>query len=165
MKRRLIVMRHAKSSWAEPGISDHARPLNGRGREAAPKVAHRLIEIGWQPEIVLSSDAMRTRETVDLMSMEFSEDVERQFLPELYLSGIREVVSVVSHIPSTTETVMVVGHNPGWEYVVQHLSGEEIVMKTGTAALLQTTAESWSEAIRLAGGWSVLDVIYPRELD
>ncbi|MFC1757618.1 histidine phosphatase family protein [Planctomycetota bacterium] len=165
MKRRLIVMRHAKSSWAEPGVPDHDRPLNGRGRESAPKVAKKLIEIEWQPEFVLSSDATRTRETFGLMSEEFSDDVDFQFLPELYLSGIREVVSHVSNVSIEVQTAMVLGHNPGWEYVVQHLSGEGVVMKTGAAALLELDADDWNEAMRSAGTWKLVDVIYPRELN
>ncbi len=63
MTRRLIVMRHAKSSWKHAGLTDHQRPLNKRGRKDAPRVARALIERGWTPRRVLSSDAARTRET------------------------------------------------------------------------------------------------------
>ena len=145
-------------------MPDHERPLNGRGRESAPIVARKLVEVEWQPELVLSSDAARTRETFGLMSEEFAAGVDFHFLPELYLSGIREVVSHVCEVDASIRTMMVLGHNPGWEYVVQHLSGEEVVMKTATAALLEMDAEDWNEAIRSAGSWKLLDVIYPRDL-
>ena len=77
MKRRLIVMRHAKSSWKDPGQTDHERPLNGRGRRSAPLVAARLAELGWAPTRVHSSDAARTVETWRGMeeTMWYSENV------------------------------------------------------------------------------------------
>ena len=164
MNRRLIVMRHAKSSWAEPGMPDHARPLNDRGIRDAPNVARKLCEIGWSPEIVLSSDARRTRQTFSLMSDELP-GVECHFSNELYLSSIREVVAQVATVPVEKQSVMVLGHNPGWEHVVQYLCGEEVVMKTATAALLTLQSESWNDAMRCAGSWELLDVIYPREID
>jgi phosphohistidine phosphatase len=164
MKRRLIEMRHAKSSWANSGMTDHERPLNDRGRRDAVRMGERLTKIGWCPDLVLSSDSNRTRETFSLMSDSFK-GVECQFRSDLYHAGVREVVSFVREIPSGPSTIMLLGHNPGWEHVVQHLSGEEVTMKTATAALLEIEADDWNEAIRMAGGWKLLDVIYPRELD
>ncbi len=67
MTMRLIIMRHAKSDWNSGAASDHARPLNKRGRRDAPRVANRLGELGWQPDYVISSDSRRTRETLELM--------------------------------------------------------------------------------------------------
>ena len=164
MDRRLIVMRHAKSSWAEAGMEDHQRPLNERGRRDAPKVAQKLVEIGWQPDTVISSDANRTRETFALMSPEFENQVQAQFHNGLYLAGIKEVVAHVCDVPADIDTVLVLGHNPGWEYVVEHLSGETTTMKTATAALLEFDVDDWNDAIRCAGSWRLVDVIYPREL-
>ena len=63
MRRRIIVMRHAKSSWKSGARDDHARPLNKRGRRDAPRIAARLAELGWVPERVISSDSERTRQT------------------------------------------------------------------------------------------------------
>ena len=67
MAKRLLVTRHAKSSWKSGEDSDHARPLNKRGRRDAPRVAAHLVGLGWVPEQVLSSDSQRTRETLGLM--------------------------------------------------------------------------------------------------
>lgn len=164
MKRRLIVMRHAKSSWADAGMTDHARPLNNRGRRDAPRIAERLAEMGWCPDLVMSSDSNRTRETFSLMSDSFN-SIQAEFISDLYHSGVREVVSCVCRVPDGPTTIMVLGHNPGWEHVVQHLSGEEVTMKTATAALLEIEADDWNEAMRMAGSWNLVDVIYPRELD
>ena len=59
-ERRLILMRHAKSSWKQPGLTDHDRPLNGRGRQDAPAMADALVARGWLPDAVVSSTAART---------------------------------------------------------------------------------------------------------
>jgi phosphohistidine phosphatase len=145
-------------------MADHERPLNERGRHDAPRIAQKLVGLGWCPDLVLSSDSNRTRETFSLMADCFN-GVDCQFSSDLYHSGVREVASYVCRIPDGPRTVMVLGHNPGWEHVVQYLSGEHIPMKTATAALLEIEAEDWNEAIRAAGGWKLLDVIYPREVD
>jgi phosphohistidine phosphatase len=63
MGKRLIIMRHAKSSWTSGASTDHQRPLNKRGRHAAPRIGARLRDIGWIPDMVIASDSERTRET------------------------------------------------------------------------------------------------------
>ena len=68
MHRRLIIMRHAKSSWTSGALSDHERPLNARGIRDAPRVGAALVKRGWLPQLVLSSDSERTRETFAGMS-------------------------------------------------------------------------------------------------
>src|SRR5690606_1322492 len=61
--KRLVLMRHAKSSWSDPTLEDHARPLNKRGKRDAPWAAERLVSLGFAPDVVLSSDSRRTRQT------------------------------------------------------------------------------------------------------
>ena len=85
--RRLIVMRHAKSSWASGAQSDHQRPLNDRGRCDAPRVATALVDANWLPDLILSSDAQRTRETYDGMAVSFPGEIPVQFLSSFYLSS------------------------------------------------------------------------------
>jgi len=158
--KRFIVMRHAKSSWNTNAPSDHARPLNKRGRRDAPRVAERIEELGWIPAQVISSDSARTTETLERMGL----DVPVTFTRDLYHAGIEEVRTAVSPLPDDIASVMVVGHNPGWEEVVEWLSGEETIMKTACAALLEIEAATWREAINNDGGWQLVEVIRPREL-
>ena len=80
MTRRLIVMRHAESSWDSSMGSDHERTLNERGRKDAPRVGAALVQKGWIPELVLSSDAQRTSETFAGLSESFPGKVEARFL-------------------------------------------------------------------------------------
>ena len=157
-------MRHAKSSWDSDADSDHQRPLNDRGIRDAPNVGSRLVDLGWEPELVISSDARRTRETFAGLSEAFSKDVEAQFNRELYLAGFDEVVSFVAQVENDYSTLLVLGHNPGWEGVVGTLTGESVQMKTATAALLEFEADDWNRAIRSRSEWRLVDVIYPKAL-
>ena len=163
MTRRLIVMRHAKSSWGSATCSDHERPLNDRGRRDAPRVGAALVERGWTPDLVLSSDAQRTRETFAGLREAFPEEVKARFLSSFYLAGPRAVAGGVSGIAGDVACLLLLGHNPGWESLVEELSGVDIVMETATAALLAMDLEGWGEAIQ-PGKWQLKDVIYPREL-
>jgi phosphohistidine phosphatase len=160
MRRRLIVMRHAKSSWKTNAPTDHARPLNERGRRDAPRVGAHIVELGWTPAHILSSDSTRTTETVEGMAL----DAPVTFTADLYHAGIEEVRQQVGALPDATSPAMVVGHNPGWEDVVEWLAGESVVMKTACAALLEHPAASWSEAMADAGGWQLVDMVQPRDL-
>ena len=91
-------MRHAKSSWDSPAKNDHERPLNDRGRRDSPRVAQHLAEIGWQPQLILSSDAQRTRETAELMLSVWEAGVAVEFSPELYLAGAGAVAGAVAEV-------------------------------------------------------------------
>ena len=162
MERQLIVMRHAKSSWESPASGDHERPLNDRGRQSAPRVAEHLMEIGWQPQHILSSDAQRTRETASLLVGQWEEGVGVDFRSRLYLAGRDELEAELQEISEEVESLLVLGHNPGWQQVVFRLSGHSITMKIATAALLLAECESWADAFHTR--WSLESVVYPRDL-
>ncbi|MBW2528971.1 MAG: histidine phosphatase family protein [Deltaproteobacteria bacterium] len=163
MKRRLILMRHAKSAWDTDAPSDHARPLNKRGRRDAPRIGERLVEIGWEPELVLSSDSTRTKETWERMSSSF-ERPEIHFLPSLYGAGVATVRAELARVPAEVGTVLLLGHNPGWEEVLAHLTGSAQRMTTANAALLSVGAASWSIAADAEAGWRLDQLLRPKEL-
>ena len=136
MERRLVVMRHAKSSWKSPAETDHERPLNDRGRRSAPLVAHELSRLEWQPQHILSSDATRTRETAQLLLAEWEDGIAAQFVSNLYLAGPSELKFELCMVSDEVETLLVLGHNTGWETVVYELCDVGVTMKTATTALL-----------------------------
>jgi polyadenylate-binding protein len=160
--RRLIVMRHAKSSWKHQGLSDHQRPLNKRGRQDAPRVARALQARGWRPRLVLSSDSTRTRETWSRMEQELPGEAEVRWLPSFYHGGAEDVLGELSLLEEEPGPVLVLGHNPTWEDLVQLLSGQAEVMTTANASLLQAQGR-WAELV-LPGRWELLEVLRPREL-
>jgi phosphohistidine phosphatase len=109
--RRLILMRHAKSSWADPGQADHDRPLNGRGRRAAAEVGAWLAARGLVPGAALVSSAARTRETWARLGPAFAE-VPVAPRPDLYHASPEAMLRALRGA-TEIETVAMVGHQPG----------------------------------------------------
>lgn len=160
--RRLILMRHAKSDWAEGGLSDHERPLSPRGRRDAPEVAGALLSRGWVPDVVVSSSANRTRQTWARMSGAFEPEVPAQFVDAFYLAGLGALQDAARSWDPSWVTVLCLGHNPGWEHAVSQLSGVPTGLTTGNAALLEVRAPTWAEA--LGRPWELIALLRPRDL-
>ena len=161
---RLIIMRHAKSDWQSGAQRDHERPLNKRGRRDAPRMGKHLLDCGWSPDMVISSDAQRTRETWAGMS-EFFPRTAVHFLNAFYLAGITAIETEVGRLALDAQTVLVLGHNPGWEDAASELSGISIGMTTANVVLLQTNVSSWSQAFGSARQFQLEAIVRPRELD
>ncbi|MDE2874380.1 MAG: histidine phosphatase family protein [Gemmatimonadota bacterium] len=168
--RRLLLARHAKSSWGDPSLADHDRPLNARGRRAAPLVATALAERGFAPDTVYSSSSCRTRETWELMAARFTGRTHVEFLPELYLAPPRAVLRTIASVPSATETLMVLGHNPSTHALAAYLSRtgnqdqrDRIIRSfpTGAVAVIELDGDDWGDA---GEGGELLDYIIPRSL-
>jgi phosphohistidine phosphatase len=124
--RRLLLLRHAKSAWSEPGASDHERPLNRRGQEAAPRIGTYLARHGLIPDGVLCSTARRTRETWDLVAAAAPGAPAAAYLDQLYDAAPRALLDVFRHAEpgansSEIKSVLVVGHNPGLQEVATQL--------------------------------------------
>lgn len=165
--RRLILMRHAKSDWKAGAPTDHARPLNKRGRRDAPRMARELRSRGWWPDRVLSSDSERTRQTWARMAREEGE-VPVDFRSGLYLGGTEEIQSALKSEDggpnAGANTVLVLGHNPGWEDALGWLSGVDETLTTANTALLTAPWASWSDLVARPGAFELLIVLRPREL-
>ena len=162
MSKRLIIMRHAKSSWTSGARTDHQRPLNKRGRRAAPRVAARLQDLGWIPDLVIASDSQRTRETWQRMQAEFPDSIAEQFSSAFFHGGLADIESACAVLTEDISTLLVLGHNPGWEDAVADLSGQWVRMTTANAALLESDAEDWTEAME--SDWVLVKVLRPKEL-
>ncbi|MCB9669272.1 MAG: histidine phosphatase family protein [Alphaproteobacteria bacterium] len=157
---RLILMRHAKSSWKDATQTDHQRPLNGRGRDDAPYMARLLAEKGWAPDLALVSDAARTEETWAWMAGEFESEPSALLLPALYHGGLRDIRRALEDRVRSESTVLVLGHNPGWEEAVELLTGRAVTMKTANAALLSHKL-GWADAVgRL--DWRLHTILTPK---
>ncbi len=164
MERRIILMRHAKSSWKKEAPTDHARPLGKRGKRDAPRIAAELAKLGWAPELVLSSDSARTRQTWAHMEPVF-EHPEVTFTRRLYLAGLGEVRSEVALAPPEVRTLLLLGHNDGWEEVLTFLTGEDQRLPTAAAALLEGTGATWVDAWNIAPSWKIHRILRPKELE
>jgi phosphohistidine phosphatase len=145
--KRLEILRHAKSSWADPVLDDHERPLNGRGRDAAELVGRHLRQTAPRPDLVLCSSAVRARQTVELLGLEESVDVLVE--DELYGAGGADLMARLRRVPSMAATVLLVGHNPGIEQLARTLDRQGLasVAKFPTAALvvLALAIDAWPD--------------------
>ncbi|KAK7412767.1 hypothetical protein VNO78_04382 [Psophocarpus tetragonolobus] len=172
ISRRLILLRHAKSSWENRSLRDHDRPLSKSGKEDAMRISRRLQQLGWIPELILSSDAARTKETLKIMQEQVLEllEAEVHFVSSFYsiaaMDGqtaehLQKIICKYSR--DEILTVMCMGHNRGWEEAASMFSGDSVELKTCNAALLETAGKSWDEAFATAGfgGWKLQGIIKP----
>ncbi len=119
--KRLYILRHAKALPAEPSADDFARELAGRGHADAMKLGAWLVENDMQPGHVLCSPARRTVETWQDVSQAFDKAPDAQFLQALYLASPNLILAELRKVTAKTESLMVIGHNPGLESLALHL--------------------------------------------
>jgi phosphohistidine phosphatase len=120
--RQLLLLRHAKSSWDDPALSDHARPLNARGRRAASAMAQAMRELGLAPDIVLVSSARRTLQTLESLTP-FDDPALIEPMDALYLAPWRGMLAAIQEVPETARSLLVIGHNPGLHELAMALAG------------------------------------------
>ncbi len=153
--KRIYLLRHAKSSWDDPALGDFERPLNGRGRKAAPRIGRLLRQRGWRPELVLCSSAARARETWDLVASELGAPVDSKLLKSLYLASPNQLLRSLERLDDAFASVMLIGHNPGLETLALQLAGPGSESKalaklrakypTAALAIIDAEAEHWSD--------------------
>jgi phosphohistidine phosphatase len=120
--KRLLLLRHAKSSWDDPGLPDHERPLAPRGHRAAERMADHLRSNVPRVDLVLSSSALRTTQTLERMTKAFG-DGEVAVEDELYGATDDELLERLRHVAEGSETVAMIGHNPGIHDLAIALAG------------------------------------------
>jgi phosphohistidine phosphatase len=146
--KRLILLRHAKSSWSDDGLSDSERPLSGRGERDAPRMGVRLRERGIRPDLVLSSPALRARRTASLVAraLDYPDDAIR-LDATLYLAAPVEILAVVAEQADAVDCLLVVGHNPGLTELTNLLLPELELANLPTAGtvVVDCATERWAE--------------------
>ena len=121
--KTLTLLRHAKSSWDDPGLADHERPLNRRGERDAPKMGKRFGVAGIRPSLIVSSPAVRAWATAKIIAREISYPLEfMQRDADLYHAGVEMLLEVVSRQDIGFNSIMIVGHNPGMTNFANFLS-------------------------------------------
>jgi len=160
--RTLYLLRHAKSSWKDDSLRDFDRPLKGRGQDAAKQIGKRLGEEKPQPELVVCSPAVRTRETADIVLKHAHLKVDLNFDERIYEASLRDLLQVVADVPDGKQVVLMIGHNPGFEELVAFLSGEHRRMPTCGLAKIRLEVASWKDV--RAGEGTLEWFIAPKEL-
>jgi len=147
--KTLYLLRHAKSSWKDDSLRDFDRPLKGRGRDAAEQMGQVLAEEKVKSPLVISSPAVRARETIEIVLRSSGLGVKPSFDERIYEADVRTLLEVVSSIPGKAQTAILVGHNPGFENLMAYLTGDDRHMPT--CALARIALKSWSEASEGSG--------------
>ncbi len=152
--RTLYILRHAKSAWDQPELSDHDRVLNGRGRWAAPVMGQYLARQGEQIDLALCSSAARARETWDLVAKELPSPPRVEVDERLYLCGLDNMAMRLRELPDEVRSVIVVAHNPDLQILTVALSrdrGSEATARarhkfpTAGLAKLELDIEDWAD--------------------
>ena len=157
--RFLIVMRHAKSDWSEAGLPDHDRPLNERGNRDAPRMAKWLADIDAIPDAILSSTSTRTRETVQLMTPQWSREPQVSYCNALYLATPEAMLATIRSDGCDAKRLMLLAHNPGVTHFVSTLANQSVDMPTAAIAVLEVALEDWRA---LSAGTAVKLIHYMR---
>ena len=160
--KTLLLMRHAKSSWADPTQPDFERPLNERGRTAAPLMGRFLRRQSLQPDAVVCSPAARARETATLALDAAGFDTAVRYEARIYEASAARLLAVVNEIAEPAATALLVGHNPGLEEFVRLLTGAQERMPTAAVACVALDTPAWRE-VKPHGG-RLAWLVRPKEL-
>ena len=168
---RLLLLRHAKSSWEDPDVDDYDRPLNTRGRRSAPLMGRHCAQHSLVPQLILCSAARRTRETLAGLLPYFNDDLDIRLCRDLYMTSPETAFERLKAASDAARSVMLIGHNPSLQQLAIKLIGsgnpvlrEEIEDKFPTAALavVDFDARRWAEVV--PGSGRIVAFFRPREL-
>ena len=157
----LYLLRHAKSSWNDASLRDFDRPLNERGRKAAPLIGKHLATENLNEPSLICSPALRTRETAELVLQEANLNIQPRFDKRIYEASLRDLLQVISEIDDDKQVAILIGHNPGLEELLASLTGETRPMPTCALAKIVFDVESWKEV--RAGEGTLAWFVTPKE--
>ena len=170
--KHLILLRHAKSDWSDPALDDFDRPLNKRGRKAAPVMGGLFNKQAWAPDLVLCSTARRAQQTWDLVAKELSRPVPVKPLKSLYLAPPSRILATLEPLPDDVGSAVVVGHNPGLHNLAHQLAGGgsdkraanalAIKFPTGAVAVIDLEIAQWRDIRK--GKSRLIGFFCPRDL-
>lgn len=160
--KRLLLMRHAKSSWKDSDVPDHERPLKKRGQRDAEKMGKMLKSKKLVPDLIISSTATRAEKTAEIVAKASKYEAEIVYSDSLYMAEPADIMKVVKDHAKKQKTVLVIGHNPGLEAFLQIMTGKVESLPTGSIAYLATKIDNWSnlsseEEVKLKNLWRPKD--------
>jgi phosphohistidine phosphatase len=170
--KRLMLLRHCKSSWAEPGLADRDRALELRGKRDAVNMAETMVARDLSPDRILCSPARRTRETLALLQERIRCDCPIDFLEDLYSGPEQDYRGIIANTGGNADRLLVIGHNPRIHITAMELVGsgrhgeqEHLAAKypTGALAVIEFEADSWHGITEDSGRLTAF--IRPRDVD
>jgi phosphohistidine phosphatase len=146
--KTLLILRHAKSSWKFPELTDHDRPLNRRGKRDAPRMGRTLQERELVPDLVISSTATRALDTASAVAKHSGYKGKMLKFQSLYAAEPAAYLAVLREVDDNYQRILIVGHNPGVEELIEMLTGEIHIIPTCTLAQIEFDIEKWSTVLR-----------------
>ncbi|MDX2106680.1 MAG: histidine phosphatase family protein [Candidatus Melainabacteria bacterium] len=159
----LYLLRHAKSSWDSPNLSDFDRPLNERGKRAAPFMGEVFAKKGCALDLVVCSPAKRTRQTCDLFLQSAKLDLRVDYEDGIYEANCRSLVNIVKRQDSETKNILMIGHNPGFGELLHFLTGQREHFPTATLARITFDFDDWLHVNNESGKFEW--ILRPKELN
>ena len=151
--KRLFLIRHAKSSWKHHELEDFDRPLNGRGKRDAPFMGQWLRDQGVKPDLIVSSPAVRALTTARKMAQELGYPLGQiREDHRIYEASTGTLLRVVRELPEHADIALLFGHNPGFTWLANDLTGEDLE-NVPTAGIVHVNFElkTWSEVDKGTG--------------
>ncbi|MDX1563408.1 MAG: histidine phosphatase family protein [Gammaproteobacteria bacterium] len=145
---RLILLRHAKSSWTESGLSDHDRPLAKRGFNDAPNMGARLANRGVHPGLILTSSALRARQTAALAASAWDpHEIKIAVDPAIYLATPGQMLAVIAKQSDSVQELLLIGHNPGMTQLANAMLPSLSLqnLPTAGAVAIDCDVEHWAD--------------------
>lgn len=161
--KKLLLLRHAKSSWKHAELVDHDRPLNKRGKRNAVRMGKILGREGLIPDVILSSSAVRAMKTAERVAEFCGYAGSITDVKSLYMACAEEYLDALHDLPNDPDVVLLVGHNPGIQECLWVLTKQAEAMPTAALALVELPVKSWSELNNTIEGRLVI-VWRPKEL-
>ncbi|MBN2500933.1 MAG: histidine phosphatase family protein [Anaerolineales bacterium] len=161
--KTLLIMRHAKSSWADKDLPDHERPLNARGKIDAPRMGELLNAEDLIPEAILCSTAKRAKSTAKLLVESVPFEGEITTLRDFYHGGPEDFIDALSDLPDEVDVAMIVGHNPDLEYFLDVLTDASERMPTAAIAYVELPIDAWDDLDEDVEG-DLVEIWRPKEV-
>jgi phosphohistidine phosphatase len=160
--KTLYLVRHAKSSWDNANQSDHDRPLNPRGERDAPRMGKRLRKRKDQPEVIISSSAVRAQTTARILATALDYPTSDIAIDErLYGAEPEDVISIIGDLDAGIDCAMLVGHNPTFTALINALGRCDFDnVPTCGMAVLTFPVDSWKDIATIQG--KLVDFDFPK---
>ncbi len=160
--KTLLLMRHAKSSWKDSDLKDFDRPLNKKGKKTAPLMGHMIADQELVPDRIISSPAVRARQTVEAFVKTSGYKGEIEYSEGYYMGEPAAYIEPLTKLPDDVERVLIVGHNPGLEALLQLLTSRIESLSTGAMAYLVLPVKHWQDLNKDTQG-ELIQLWLPRE--
>lgn len=166
--KELYLVRHAKSDWSSPASTDFARPLNKRGSKDAKRIGKKIAELNWIPQRIISSTAERATQTCQIICKHAKIDTNIvEWKAEVYEANVITLLEVIAATPDSIDSLMLLGHNPGLEWLLLDLCDDVPAQEDGkiitTANVVKVNLQdAWSDLQANSG--ELVDLIRPKTL-